>query len=495
MKKFHLLFLLSLLIIPVSLADITIQTDQNVYNIGNKIKLSASVLENNDFEGLFKLDLTCSNYKLQYFITPISLEANSRTAVDAPELSVTSSMLGNCTISAILTTTEGSTSEQQDSNYFGATSQLKVLPVYSKITALPGDTIQVSAVVNEAYGNNVLKAPTKITLDNNIYPVDAIDGRLSFGLIIPKNIKSGHHDIQIEPFDSKGNAGSNSIGLEITAVPKYVKIEIASYTLPPGSKTNITSSIYDQADDLINDSIELEMISQNIEKIFKKIVNSNEKLEYEFSQYAKPGAYKLTATYKNLVAQDSIAISSVRDIQIKYENESVFVENTGNVVFIDELTFVLQNEINKYLVTKKVSIDPGKVLSIDLSKEVPQGVYNIFIPLKEELQSIKQTINNTEQNLMDLAGNNALQKILADNAFIHDNRPLYKRLATGLHSLSASLVGSNGAITGIPWLAPLIVVLILVIVVFRYGKKPISGFYKKLSGKKEEHQEKIEKKY
>ena len=124
---------------------------------------------------------------------------------------------------------------------------------------------------------------------------------------------------------------------------------------------------------------------------------------------------------------------------------------------IDELTFVLQNELKKYLVTKKISIDPGKVLSIDMSKEVPEGVYSILLPLKKDIEAIKQTINQTAQGLSNLAGENStVQKILADSALIHDNRPVYKKIAAGISSISATLVGSNGAITKVPWLAPLV---------------------------------------
>ena len=106
MKKGVLFFLMLLLIIPIAFADITIKTDQNIYNIGNKIKASASVLQSNNFEGLFKLTISCENYKLQYFLTPISLEANFRTAVGVPELVATSSMLGSCNIIGDLVTND-----------------------------------------------------------------------------------------------------------------------------------------------------------------------------------------------------------------------------------------------------------------------------------------------------------------------------------------------------------------------------------------------------
>src|SRR3989338_4717981 len=179
MKKGVLLFLIAFLIVPFpfAFADITITTDQSIYNLGNKIKASASILQDNTFEGLFELTISCDNYKLQYFLTPISLEANFRTAVNVPELAATSSMLGNCIIAGDLATNDNLVIEQEDSNKFGVTSQLTVLPVKSKITTLPGDTILISGIVNEAFGNNVLKASAEIVLDNNSNSIKAVDGK------------------------------------------------------------------------------------------------------------------------------------------------------------------------------------------------------------------------------------------------------------------------------------------------------------------------------
>ncbi|MBI2650358.1 hypothetical protein HYX04_03515, partial [Candidatus Woesearchaeota archaeon] len=255
MKKGVLLFLIALLAVPSAFADITITTDQSIYNLGNRIKASASILQDNSFEGLFELTISCDNYKLQYFLTPISLEANFRTAVNVPELAATSSMLGNCKITGNLVTNDNLVIEQKNSNNFGVTSQLAVLPVKSKVTALPGDNILVSGIVNEAFGNNVLRASTRVVLDNYSSTIDALDGKFNLTIELPKNIKSGRHTIEISASDQKNNAGSSSIELEVTAVPTYVALETSAAQLMPGSKIEITSSLYDQADDLINESL------------------------------------------------------------------------------------------------------------------------------------------------------------------------------------------------------------------------------------------------
>lgn len=481
------LFLMFFLLVPIAFADISIITEQNVYNLGNKIQASASILQTNNFEGLFKLTLSCWGYKLQYFLTPISLEAGFRTAVNVPELTTTSSMLGNCIIVGDLLTNDNLIMEEKESNSFEATNQLLVLPVNEKVTALPGEKIQVGGLVNEAFGNNVLKASVEVNLDNNSYPIDAEGGKFNLTLELAKAIKSGKHTIGISASDSKGNSGSSSVELEITAVPSYLKTELSEDIIMPGSKIDITPSLYDQADDLMNTSLDLELTSPTGNKVFRKVVQSNDKIYYEFNQYSEPGIYVLVSTYKNLIDRHLINLTKVREIKVKYEDESVLIENIGNVPFEDELTFLLESELKKYPIIKKIGIEPGKIINIDLSKEVPFGNYNILVPIKEGLEPVKAEINENIRNVLESAkeslGLLPEKDILASNVTIHDNRPMYKKIATGFYSVGGFLVGSDGLIAKNPITAPMILLTIILLLVFKYGRKPLM---KLIKGKKDD---------
>ena len=116
---------------------------------------------------------------------------------------------------------------------------------------------------------------------------------------------------------------------------------------------------------------------------------------------------------------------------------------------------------------------------IDLSKEVPDGVYNIAMPLKESLDSIRQTINQSlphEENL------------LAAEVRIEDNRPVYKRLISGIGSITGGLVGADGALTKNPLVAPLMLTAVILLLVIRYGRKPIMSLIRR--EKKEEPKKK-----
>ena len=494
MKKYFIIFLMIFLILPTAFADISITTDQFIYNLGNKIRAAASVMQDNNFEGLFRLTLSCGNYKLQYFLTPINLEANFRTAVSVPELAATQSMLGDCVITGDLVTNDNLLVEEKVSNDFSVTDRLNVLPVRSKATSLPSETMQIAGVVNEAYGNNVLKASAKIALENDSYIADVFDGKFDFTLEIPKNIKSGRHAIEISSYDSKNNFGSSSVELEITAVPSYLITGLSSEELSPGSAIDITASIYDQADDLINDSLGLELTSPKGNNAFIKAVQSSEKIDYEFSQHAEPGLYVLTTTYKNLLVQDFINITTIREVKIKYENESVVIENIGNIPFEDELTFFLESQANKYPIIKKINIEPGKIINIDLSKEVPLGIYNVLLPIKEGLGPIKEKINESIQDSIGTAQESLSglllqdKSILASDVTIRDNRPIYKKIAGSFAAVTGTLVGASGLLSRNPIAAPMIVIIIVLLIVFRYGGKPIMRLIKrkKQSDKKDD---------
>ncbi len=486
MKKV-LPFFIVFFLMPIVLAEITITSDQHVYNLGNKIQAYASVLRDSNFDGLFKLTLTCENYKLNYFLTPISLESNFRTAIEVPEFAATSPMLGKCAITGDLLTNENHVVEEKLSDGFAITDQLSVRPVNAKITALPGATILIAGIVNEAFGNNVVKASAEVILDNTSYPVNAVDGKFNLTLQLPTHITSGKHTIKIRASDPKSNSGAATIDLDVTVVPTYVQIYLSSAKASPGSVIEITSSLYDQAGDLVNASLDLELTSPQGNKVFRKVVRSNEKINYESSQYTEPGIYTLASNYGKLFAQSHVNITVVREVRVRYGNETVFVENIGNVLFEDELTFMLQSDSNKYSVVRRVKIEPSKTLSIDLSKEVPFGIYDIIAPIKEGLNPITNRISEPLQGALESA-KNALsnliprENVLASGVTIHDHRPVYKKVATGFASITAALVGSDGLLARHPLIAPMVLIVVLLALVFRYGRKPIMRLIKGKKG-------------
>lgn len=481
-------FILLALFPSLATAELSIKTDQSIYNIGNSLKTFASVSYHENFEGLFGLTMQCKYTKLSYFLTPISLESNFMTAVNVPDLSASASMLGGCTILGELMTDKKLVIDRKESDSFNVTNSLMLIPLKNNMTALPGDTIRVLGVVEEAFGNSALKSSVNLKLEEKTFTAKTEDGRFNFTLDVPKNIKSGFHRIELTASDSRNNVGGHSVELDVIPSPNYIRLDSGSYETPPGYPVGFTASLYDQADDVFNTSISLELNSPSGKNIFRKTVNSNEKINYEFSQYAEPGDYVLQASYKKLSERIKIKITTVKEIRIRYDNETVLVENVGNVPYEDELTFVLENSVDKFPLKKKISLEPSRISSLDLSKEVPFGTYDIRKPIKESIDKIKVKLNSTLEGAVGLdkdSGGISIPNqdgIIASNVTIHDNRELHKRMMGKLSSISGALVGADGVLTKNTYIAPMIVIAIIVLLVVRYGRKPVMRL---INGKKD----------
>ena len=111
MKRIILLFVLAF-VIPSALADISLTTDQPSYNLGNKIKASATVNKTQNLK-VFQNDAFMRNLQDAVFYDACSFEANFATALNVPELPATASMMGDCAITGELTTNDNSIVEQK----------------------------------------------------------------------------------------------------------------------------------------------------------------------------------------------------------------------------------------------------------------------------------------------------------------------------------------------------------------------------------------------
>ncbi len=144
---------------------------------------------------------------------------------------------------------------------------------------------------------------------------------------------------------------------------------------------------------------------------------------------------------------------------MEYSDEVVIVENIGNVEYDDETTIVLESDGKNYLINKKIKLDPGEIMNIDLSKEVPEGTYDVVLPDTEENES-------------------KLENIIEDVS-ISDNRPAYKKVGSGMGAISGAVVGASDYIASRPILASFILIVIIIVIVGYYSKGAIANTFKK----------------
>src|SRR3989338_6349216 len=121
----------------------------------------------------------------------------------------------------------------------------------------------------------------------------------------------------------------------------------------------------------------------------------------------------------------------------------------------------LESDKKKYLINKKIELKPGETLSIELSKEVPYGFYDIILPQTQEIMQQSQEENATEPQ----EEANVIKAVE-----ISDKRPVYKKIGSGLGIVTGSVVRAGGYIASRPLLASVILIVIVLLIVGYYGR-------------------------
>ena len=463
-KNYALALIILLISLPTAFSKIDITTNQNIYNVGNSISVMATLLREDTFDGLLRLDLVCDRHSFQFYLTPISLDKNYRTGIEVPAFKATAQMLGTCLIEGSIL--EGnSIIEATKSSNFEVSQMLYIFSATETIEAMPSDSINFGGDIKDAFGNVPSGPVLTIDFDDAVYDAYIVNGGYSANIKIPATISTGKHTAKLTAFDMYNNNAEASVVVSVGAIPTTLKIELNKSIVAPGDYVTIFPKILDQHGDQLNRSVKMELNSPK-KKIFSKEVAGNAAYDYEASQYDEPGEYSLLGISSNLQDSATFEVLKKQEIHIAYENQSVIIENIGNVLYDEPVEFTLTSKLKTHAIKKQIKLAPGEVIAIDLSKEVESGAYDIII--------------EHESNSSFLIENRSLGSYqVATEESISDNRPIFKKVGNGLKGITASVVGSDGILARNRILAPLILIGIVIITVLRYAKgKILKIFFK-----------------
>ncbi|MBL7054306.1 hypothetical protein ISS05_00945 [Candidatus Woesearchaeota archaeon] len=456
MKK-GTLIIIFFLILPVIAAEISIKQNNGNYNLGDKISVSASVIEDEDVTGFFKVSLECTNYAMQYFVTPISLEKNFRTNINVPDLTATKDMLGSCSIEADLEGNDG-TVDVEHTLGFRVKKELNVSCESSE--AIPGKDIKISCIAKKISLDPVQAGTANLNYDGNEFTTNVEDGIFDFDVFIKNDAPAGAKEITIQVDDNQGNYGNLIFNAYVEAIPTKLEIEVNKESFKPGETLEIKPVLYDHVHGLIDAEVNLEFTDIDDKQLISKDIQSGETASYVFNSFAIPGDYKVKAKSEGLTAERTIKIESLIKMKMTYANEKVLIKNIGNTFYDDKTTIILEDEGGKkYLIEKNINLAPGQEKEIDLSKEVPYGNYDVVLP--EESISAETASDNQATNVIE-------------NVEIRDNRPVYKKAGEGVKGgmgmISGAAIGAVGFASAKPLFASVILVVIILVIVLFYSR-------------------------
>ena len=474
------------LIIPTAFAEITITLpDKDVYNLGEKIAPTISIKEDKPYDGFFSLHIFCDNYDLQYYTILLNLEADFRTQLTVPELPLSKSMTTKCRLKSNFEAIDGENIATAWSSDFFVTDNLNIT-INEDLEAKPGEDIVISGEIRKQSNKLLSKGEAKISFGNQEGIVDVVSGKFEYPIHLNSDLEAGNMPLLVIVTDRYNNYGDKILNLKVLPIPTRIENNFENDMLMPGDTLKAKIILYGHKDNVINDiKINVKIFDSDETLLAEKDIQSLNYLEFKTEQGQTPGTYFLLSTFEDIKKQSTFEIESVRKIMMNQDGSFVDVENVGNVDYIDEITIILENNDKKYLINKKIDLKPGEKITIDLSKEVPQGTYDIILPeesVEEDATAVDS--NNGSESAQDVIG---LQNVIEDVP-IDDNRNAIKKTADGMSSITGAIVGTAGYIASRPALAATILILIISGTVMRYSW----GFIKnRVGGKKEDSTEHI----
>lgn len=265
----------------------------------------------------------------------------------------------------------------KDAISFNISNEIKVTTRTTLQNIKPEQKFSIYGEIKSIRNQDIKKGELKILFDQEEYELEFKDGGYLKELTVPANIKTGQHTIKVQAIDNNGNQGTENININIIPVAKKLTNQLNKEVLKPNEELIIHPLLYDQGNDLMNTELTLEIQDTNNQLIYTSKIMSNEDYSYIMPKYAIPGEWKVyTYVNEKTIAKEIFTIEKIFELQLSYEGTNVFIKNIGNTNYDKDIFIKLSSKSKDHTITHKKSIKPNETLIIDLSNELPSGIYS-----------------------------------------------------------------------------------------------------------------------
>ncbi len=403
--------------IVASLSDkgtIIDQTQSEIFEISNEL-LGDFKIKNNFIQLGKKVEIEGTIKKLSGELvngvaTVFFIQNNEIFSVDTVEVNegsfsysydTTSSFSGEYLVNVEIIETFGNRYLFENLLKFTLVNELAVVADVNKESALPGAVIKVFGEADTILQEGAGKGSVTINFNGEQYNMDFYNGKFDYNLQISDDIKSGKQEINIVMVDSFGNKGEAQTSVDIIPIPSNLDVEFDKKTYLPKETIKFKPLLYDQAGDLINEIIVVDILTPENDVVEAKKVNSNSEAEFTFSESASPGTWKLRLSNTNLEEDKEFIVGNLALLDYSIEDSVLIARNVGNIKYVDPIEIKIKGNNVDLSLTKKTSINPGKTLKVNLGREVATGTYDVIADDKK-FDSVEITGKSKILNLSNL---------------------------------------------------------------------------------------------
>jgi len=404
MKKSLILgVVIALFLIASANAGIYFSQPEQAYNLGDRI-INDITIDSNE-EGFLKVDLVCEDTAVNVFN---GIPAEGKAHIEFP---LTTAYIQNISGECYFSANYGTLTQQ--SRKFQVSKILNIWLNIDSLFAKPGEQITISgeakrlngigangrvevnipllnlikageSIINESESNNTKNNETEAAeepviknYDSGKFFGEVVNGTFSITINLEKDMPAGDYRIDVLAYEESSgirtSEGISVANLEVAQVLTKVEIILSLQSLDPGQEFIFKPRLLDQSGQNIEEEVSIIIRDKDLNRVFEKIVPSEETVNYNIPTNMSAGYYELEASSSGFNATKSFYINEKKIVFLELINETLIVTNIGNVKLED---YPIQIELNGKPFVEKVNLGLGEKQEFKLTGD---GTYDIKI--------------------------------------------------------------------------------------------------------------------
>lgn len=373
MRNKIILILISLILVSnLAYANIIIEQPKALYSLGDNMDIKARVSSSEASSGFLKLSLNCGDSSEDFYLSSLSLGAGEEKTITTSVI-LTRTLVKEekfCNVQARYN------ADYATGESFQVSTQINIDIKIEPASVKPGEKIKISGSAFKDNSENV-NGNIEIEISSLLESREVKDGKFSFEIIIPNDIKSGNHDLTARVYERKNNevinSGEERMVLNVKQIPNKLDIEINKESLLPGEEIIIKGVLYDQSNEKINGDLTLNLYDSFGDLIFNKLVKSQQANTIKINNNETSGYLKIEGKYSNLTAKRLFYVEEKASASFTIENDTLIITNIGNIAYEKPVQIVIAGKTE----IREIDLDIGESRRLRLL--APDGNYEVRI--------------------------------------------------------------------------------------------------------------------
>mgnify|MGYP001575827541 CR=1 FL=1 len=380
-----LVLLLSILIIPITSAEISFSNPKETYNAGDEFSIDISFLSLEDASNFLQINIFCDSKSIEVQKSPLSVTKNLEKQITiSTRLNpfLIQDLKGTCFIQASFN------SEVRQSKKFIISRDISINVSLEKEAYNPGETIKITGTalkLDKSPINGIIEISSEKIQASKTLSFES--GSFSVNYEIPEATEAGDHILTISVFEKTSknetlNQGATALNLNVNQVPKSIDIVLNEQSIKPNNELRYKIFILDQTSKEISDSTNLQIINPRAEITFNEKIDSGKEISNKFQSDSIPGEWTLKALYKDKEIKKTFVVEEFKSLSYEIIEQELIITNNGNVFYDGEIKVIIDNKPTPI----DIKLEVGKSKKYKLT--APNGEYQIQISDEKNTESV-----------------------------------------------------------------------------------------------------------